>query len=390
VKLKNSILIAVFSTPLFLFLIPTFLSIMAFLVPMDFYGRIWRNPSSEVPIEGLLFAIMWNVEVAGAIFFGSVLGNTKKIKKLDYITFGKKERLIFRSLSALAAVGTAATYYMISKTIGLSAIGDLMSSGVANTMKEALYQNYSIGILSLRYLAIMTGGMSAFLLFYTIERKIILIFNLIILLAEIMISSRLSLIAGFIVFLGLVARYNSRIPVRNIVFAIILVFTILTISNSSRNKNYYGELGIQNPILQNISEMFSYLASPIQGQLTAGLIIATGNQNIQTGIDPSLQTNSAFLGLAQVYNIFIVFVVAPLALLMFSFFYVINYCSKNFLKVAGALSWGYAFCELWRILLFTAGIFYILLFFGLFYIGIFYTNTFEAFLKLLKRRLNAF
>jgi hypothetical protein len=177
------------------------------------------------------------------------------------------ERRYFFLLLAAGAVGVG---YAFLKVGGIAAIVDSLSNQTANDFSNSL--SGFAGLQTLRYATILAAPISVYLW----RKKIIgwpyMVVAVLLLIANAMISSRLSLLMACAVYLA--AWVRSREPrqagssrARKWIAVTVIAlsgFAVLTALNYVRNANYYREAGVSNPVAMNMYQTGAYLAVPAQ------------------------------------------------------------------------------------------------------------------------------
>ena len=350
--------------PLTLIFLPVALSGIAWLIPEDVYGRRWRYEDVSFPATAGLYTFAWYAMIMLAAAVGVYVAS-RLVKRGGVIRQDNTFGAYYMIVTAAATIGFIASLIATVQSVGLSAVLRDFATHHANEARHALYQDYHFGVLSLRYLVVVSGGIGLFLLIKGKEFRVVSIWNVAMLTASAIIASREILIAGAVTFAVIAFRTGIRIPIAKIALVIGAVFLLLMAANSLRNGAFYERQGLSNPVQAAFAEEGSYLASPFQGAIAAGAMVATGDFGLTTGIDPNLTTDSAALDLAKAGGVINLFVVAPLTILVLSTMFSAAIRSGNLALIAGAGAWGLGFCEIWRLWYFDQGIFYVLFVFGL-------------------------
>jgi hypothetical protein len=201
------------------------------------------------------------------------------------------ERRYFFLLLAAGAVGVG---YAFLKVGGIAVIVDSLSNQTANDFSNSL--SGFAGLQTLRYATILAAPISLYLW----RKKIIgwpyMVVAVLLLIANAMISSRLSLLMACAVYLA--AWVRSRQPRQAnssrarmwIAVALIALsgFAVLTALNYVRNANYYREAGVSNPVAMNMYQTGAYLAVPAQVSLGVSDAVMRGAWEKQGGAVASL------------------------------------------------------------------------------------------------------
>jgi hypothetical protein len=270
---------------------------------------------------------------------------------------------VYRIFTFLAAFGTIMTLIRIFQTLSIPQAAIYFYIGQGNRIKNALYENYGAGILSLRYLVVYSAALA---IYRTIKfRKLTLlnVVNLVLLAAAALISSRLILIAtlltsGFLVTLG---KGHVRISVLKLVTWLAMIFGVLSLLNVSRNRSFYDKHDLSFT-QAGISEIVTYLGSPFHVALGAARRldeITAGAPELYReyiDIEPELSTNSAFVHLhAEMGYMAWPYICLICCFMGFVFSWLASLGNTSFLLPCGAIL--YACAELWRLDLFQQGIF---------------------------------
>ncbi|MBL0588330.1 hypothetical protein [Aeromonas veronii] len=235
-----------------------------------------------------------------------------------------------------------------------------ISSGQANEIKYLLYEDYSVGLASLRYCVIIS---SAFLLYRRLCSVKMLYLDMtavILLLASSLMSSRLTFIASIVGGLYLYFYFKKRIKINIVKFILLLllVFSFLSLLNWSRNSGYYENRELSF-FSGGISEIITYLGSPVQGAMTAfefaDKISELDDFYRLSTIELNLNTNSSFhiyisnYGYVGVLWLTMAIGVISLAIGIFERYECGRYVYINIPLI-------YSLAEFWRLPIFSEGI----------------------------------
>lgn len=364
-------------------LITFFLSFLAWLFPDFGYLRKGFTIKEDITLFSLLLSFSWFGLIFLSSYFGFHFGkaNFRKIKYIEkikkHISFDRNS--IYYIYTVIACIGVSSAFYKIYSELGIIGIFYSLSSASGNDLKESLYEEYSLGLLSLRYVVGLSGGISLFKLFILKQRGLIEFLNILLLLSSALISSRLTFVFSLLVFATLYGR-KFRWPTKSKLIRLVLVgfaiFTILSGYNYFRNYTFYRDYGTANFWGASISEIVTYLGAPFQVSLGIGnnidrATIEVTHEHYFRGsdeypymkyvdIDPGLTTNSSFaelfvtMGFYSFPHIFLVtFFLSILLGLLANL-------KDNYLYLAYPVIL-YGFAELWRLDLFYRGIFITLL-----------------------------
>ena len=275
-----------------LILAPVAASFLAWfaLTAEDRFGRPSSNSEAltgfSVPAHasgrGIALLVLWYGAIVMVSMVGFWLGTQRSraangTERTNTVWF---ERRYFFLLVAAGAIGVGDAFVKVG---GISAITDSLSEQTANDFSNSL--SGFAGLQTLRYATILAAALGVYLW----RKKVIgwpyMVLAVLMLFANAMISSRLSLLMACAVYLA--AWVRSREPRRDaggsqarkyVAVALIAVsaFGILTALNYFRNANYYREAGVSNPVAMNFYQTGAYLAVPAQVSLGVSDAVARG------------------------------------------------------------------------------------------------------------------
>lgn len=357
----NSTLIKKLFTPHAVIFLTALLSFTAWLLP-DF-GILRKGFSERFSIFSIGFftAGLWYLLAIVTAFVGYHFTRVKLSPDTfdKYASFQKKNPYLLLSLFAI--IGCFASYSVILSSVGLRTVYYYLTSGQANQLKYILYEDYSAGLLSLRYLSIQSCAMAVFRRYKLGLKSRLDFINVFLLLSIVIISSRLSLIMAIFLCLVLFISHSSKIKLKplKVISAGAFLFIVLSILSYTRNKGFYESKGY-GFWSAGISEIVTYLGTPFQGAVAVGnsphLITKSPEDWTQyAAIEPSLSTNSAFLQLFQSFEWY-AFLVMFLTVAVFSFMAGFLKKQRNNYIYLSVLSILYAFAEFWRLYWFGTGI----------------------------------
>jgi hypothetical protein len=265
--------------------------------------------------------------------------------------------------SGLSAIGIATTLIRILQLLSLQQAAVFIVLGQANSLKEALYEDYSIGLVSLRYLVVYSASIALYRIIGRRSFGPLNILNVLMLLITAILSSRLIFIATLLtaVFLLNLGKTSIRFSIPKLTIFATLLFLVLSVLNFSRNADYY-ERNKLSFGLAGVSEIVAYLGSPFQVAIgSAGVtdqLVAGGDETYRNYVDEeiNLNTNSAFIHLHEQFGYVSWAYIVVICLFMGFVFEILKSLGKTiFLLPCGAILYGSA--ELWRLDLFHQGIF---------------------------------
>jgi hypothetical protein len=277
--------------------------------------------------------------------------------------FNLDSNTLYYIFSFLSAIGIATTLIKIFQLLSLQQAIVFVVLGQANSLKEALYEEYSIGFVSLRYLVVYSASVALYRIIRRRSLRPLNILNVFMLGATALLSSRLILIATLliVVFLLSSGKRSIRFSVPKLTLFAAILFLILSVLNLSRNLDYY-ERNRLSFGLAGVSEIVAYLGSPFQVAIGSAAVldhlVAGGGETYRDYVDveANLNTNSAFVHLHEQMGYGSWPYIAAICLFMgFVFEFLASFGKTVFLLPCGTILYGSA--ELWRLDLFHQGIF---------------------------------
>ena len=353
-------------------IVPLLLSFVAWSVPA--FGVLRKGFDHPQPLfsQGGMLVCVWYGIIILCALFGERLGRAlAPAGRQAQAYVGLNDVFTYRLLSVIGALGAGYSIYYAGSKMGAEEITNLISNGQANKLKKALYDNYSIGLPSLRYVVILSGGLAIYRLITGLSRGLWEIANLAALLGTTLLSSRLSLVAAVFSAGVLFVTNNppARIPWTKILLGGAALFALLSFFNMTRNKGFYEKSDSGGFLVSGLSEIIAYLGAPFQGSLAAGNYfgsISRGMDAIRyTDISTDLSTNSAFLELLdnEILDNVGAWCFLLVALTSFGAALIIGLLRHQMNTHFGLISCVLLYCyaELWRIFLFAKGIVFTLL-----------------------------
>lgn len=368
-KLKFNIVLKPYNLVILTFL----LSFIAWLTPSYYNIRKGFEARERIFSIGFIMYLFWMVLIVLSSYIGYKIGN-KKMK----IKFLQKRNLlddrIYNLFLLTTFLGIIAVFIKILASLGMSQIIFLVRNGYANQLKYVLYDDYSFGVLSLRYLVIHLATLAYVRRFIFKKKYIYDIFAFGGVLLVSLISSRLTLVMFLFqsLIMKIIIQPNKKynIKIFKSICYISMLFLTLSLFSQSRNKNFYEARG-NTFLAAGIGEVITYLGTPFQGGVVLGNkyeIISQAPREWQTyaTIERSLTTNSSFLQLFREYGFYNYVYICTL---IFIFSILLSLLKKNIYNIS-ILSYTtimYGFFELWRLYWFNTGIFIILFISPLFF-----------------------
>ena len=250
--------------PHWLTLVPLALSALVWYVPWgDHVQRGFADPA-PVTWKVLLTLGFWYASIAAAGALGFFTGRRMNpVVLFDRVPPG----VYYRYFTLLAAVGVFYTYGKVL-VADPALVLDSLRTRTFNQVRYSL--DYGAGVHTLRYAAVLSGGVACYELFFRGKLKAIHVFNVALLLAASAIASRLSLAMASLVVIGLFA-YRSRrkeVSLRGVGTLAGIVVLAFVGFNYIRNAGFYEqEYGVTNPFVSNLYQTVGYLGAPFQGSV---------------------------------------------------------------------------------------------------------------------------
>lgn len=314
---------------------------------------------------GLIFLCFTLGESSGRLCNRSVAISREGLFALD-------SDFCYYSFTVLTVVGTVATLVKISQMLSWQQALLFMTVGEANELKGALYENYSIGLVSLRYVVLYSASIALYRIIRFRRFRVIHLLNLVLLaVSTVVLGSRLLFVATLLTTAVLLTYHRNFIRFRIVrtLALITLVFFVLAVVNFVRNQNYYEQNNLSF-IGAGVSEIVTYLGSPFQVAIASApasdQLVAGGDQTYRNLADEEmvLNTNSAFVHLHEQMGYLSWLYIGVVCIFMgFTFEFLRSLGATIFLLPCGAILYGSA--ELWRLDLFHQGIFVVLLVTGI-------------------------
>jgi hypothetical protein len=350
-------------------------SLAAWLFPtFGVLKKGFENPSRLDPNSAVILACWYLL-----IFTGFFLG--QKIAGLWAVSCGYKptSRLldlesnpIYLGFTLIGALGLGAMVTTIIRNMSLAQMILFISLGQSNALKETVYEDYHVGIVSLRYIVLYPASIALYRMIRLKRYSLLNTFNVLMLAVCTFLSFRLILIAALVTTSLLVTfdRVSVKLSVAKLVLVAGSLFLILSVLNLSRNAGYYERNNLSFG-LAGLNEIVAYLGTPFQVAIGAANVTdqlaAQGPGDPTRSTEPyrhyvdigvNYNTNSAFVALHQQMGYWCWPYIAVLCAFMGAVFRFLTSLGKtHFLLPCGAIL--YASSELWRLDLFQQGTFII-------------------------------
>lgn len=341
-------------------------SFAAWLFPSFGVLRKGFDHPANLNFDAFVVLACWYLLIFLSFFIGEKVGellgprpNFEKESLLDL-----RSNFIYYSFTFLCAIGIGMTLFVIFRSLSLQQVLLFIALGQANALKEALYEDYSVGFVSLRYLVLFSAAIAIYRVVRLKSYNLVNLLNVFMLaVSTLILGSRLIFIATLLTATLLLTfdRTKVRVSVLKTVAALMCLFLILAVANYARNKNYY-ESNRASFIEAGASEILAYLGSPFQvsvgsAPVTDQLVVG-GSETYRDYVDEeiNLNTNSAFVHLHEGFGyVSWLYIAVVCSFMGFLFRFMESLGKTIFLLPCGAIL--YASAELWRLDLFHQGIF---------------------------------
>ena len=350
-------------------------SLAAWLFPtFGVLKKGFENPS-RLDLTVVVILACWYLLIFTSFFLGQKIAGlwvfscrykpTSRLLDLESNT-------IYLGFTLIAAIGLGAMVTTVVRNMSLAQMILFISLGQSNALKETVYEDYHIGIVSLRYIVLYPASIALYRMIRLRRYSLLNLFNVLMLAVSAFLSFRLILIAALVTtsFLVTFDRESVKLSIAKLVLIAGSIFLILSLLNLSRNAGYYERNNLSFG-LAGLNEIVAYLGTPFQVAVGAANVtdqlVAQGPGDPSHGTEPyryyvdigiNYNTNSAFVALHQQMGYWCWPYVAVLCAFMGAVFRLLTSLGKtHFLLPCGAIL--YASTELWRLDLFQQGTFII-------------------------------
>ena len=369
--MKLNIPIAAISRPSGIAMLAAMMSFCAWICPDFDVLRKGFTVAEQPGIFASFILFSWYLLIFTSFLLGQRLGRVFSPQRRHAANIPPLDSLnIYRLFTLLGAIGTGYTFVKIFSALPLLQAAIYIYLGQGNRLKNTLYEGYSAGIPSLRYLVLYSASLAINRTVKLRKVTFLNVANIFMLGAAVLISSRLMLIATLVVSAFLLTHGKKRLQLSLVKLAVsaALLFAILSFLNSSRNRNFYERRNLSFTEA-SISEIVTYLGSPFNvalGTARAIDVITPGRDDLYrqyVDVEQLLTTNSAFVELHERFgNLEWPYIAIVCSLMGFAFSWLSSFGKTALLLPGGAILYGAA--ELWRLDLYRQGIFIVWLVIG--------------------------
>lgn len=332
------------------------------------------NPSRLNP-TAFVILLCWYLLIFTGFFVGqkiatlcSVWQNRRPMPRL----LDLNSMPIYVVFTLVSAVGLGTMIHTIFTSMSLPQALLFISLGQTNALKEVIYEDYHIGLVSFRYVVLYPASLALYRILRYRQYSLLNIFNVLMLAVCGFLSFRLILIAALLTTAYLLTFGKEKVYLK--MFRVLMIagsiFLVLSLLNLSRNAGYY-ERNKLSFGLAGLNEIVAYLGTPFQVAIgsvdIADQLAAEGLRDPTRQTEPyrryvdigvNYNTNSAFVALHEKMGFWSWPYVALLCTIMGAFFtFLMAPGETYFLLPCGAILYGSS--ELWRLDLFEQGTFII-------------------------------
>jgi hypothetical protein len=350
--------------------ITVFLSLMAWLTPSSWNMELGYTRKANLGVDSFCMIVIWYMLIVAVSYFSfRYFKKFRSIYKYDML-FSLDDTFIYKIYTLIGITGYVFTLMKILSTYGISALVTILFVDFqGNSVQDALYQEYSIGILSLRYILVICFGIALYRIQFKKEYSILNIANIIIFISyTILLGRRLQILVSLFIFIALANRNKDMLKKtssKTLYVSIIMAFLLISAASVLRNYNTFVDRGSTNPFIGTIANAIEYMGSPFQAVVSIGNNLDMATSGISytsfSYINENLQTNSALSTIIFDYGWYS-FLYISILTFIYSSIAGYLYANKNNYLFVGYPIIIYAFSEIWRINLFVQGIFFTLLF----------------------------
>ena len=341
-------------------------SFAAWLFPS--FGAIRKGFDNPAQLDFSSFSMLscWYLLIFLSFYSGEKLGQLWTWSKTNPLEglLDLDANFLYYTFTLVSAIGTAATLFRILRVLSWQETIVFVALGQANALKDALYEDYSIGLVSVRYLVLYSASIALYRMIRWRSFSAINLCNMLLLaVSTFILGSRLIFMATLLTTILLLTLHRNvvRISLLKTIVLGAVCFLILGVANILRNNQFY-ETNHLSFAQAGISEIVAYLGSPFQVAIGSvpvmDKLIKGPDETYRDLVDveEELNSNSAFVHLHEVMGYFSWAYIAILCLFMgFVFEFLRSLGQTAFLLPCGAIL--YASAELWRLDLFQQGIF---------------------------------
>ena len=332
----------------------------------------FENPS-RLNASAAVILMCWYLLIFTGFFLGQKVAGLWAFSpgyELRSRTLNLDSNWIYYALTVTAAAGLGSMVVTIFRTMSLSEALLFISLGETNALKDSVYEEYHVGLVSLRYVVLYPAALALYRIIHQKKYSILNFFNVLMLALSAFLGSRLILIAALLAATYLVTyeRKVVRVKIAKVVLIGGALFLVLAVLNYSRNAAFYERNNLSFGVA-GLNEIVAYLGTPFQAAIGSANVtdqlVAIGPGDAKHGTEAyryyvdigfNYNTNSAFVALHQKMGYWCWPYLAILCFVMGALFRSMASLGRTyFLLPCCAIL--YASSELWRLDLFEQGTF---------------------------------
>src|SRR6202035_3579185 len=141
-----------------------FASFAAWLFPSFGVLRKGFDSRARVDFSSCVVLACWYLLIFMSFTVGEKLGRTIRLRPspVEGRLFNLDSNFFYYIFSFLSAIGIATTLITIFRSLSPLQAVVFITLGQANSLKEALYEDYSIGLVSLRYVVLYSASIALY------------------------------------------------------------------------------------------------------------------------------------------------------------------------------------------------------------------------------------
>lgn len=245
------------------FTVPLIISAAAWAVPGESMFLRGFSQRTDLTWGGLIILVVWYF-ICFAVFnvgvrTGRALAPLESVVSVESST--RYERTFLKILTILATVGVAYALFLAQQQGSvLAALAESSGNDLSEPLKDGA------GLATTRYTTVIAAPFAAALWLRKQSSLAMAVWNVVLLLASSLFSSRMSLVMAIVVFVFIYSHtnYSARIGLSRLAVAGLAIFSLLGVLNFFRNAKYYMVYDVDNPILMNWYQILTYLGAPFQ------------------------------------------------------------------------------------------------------------------------------
>ena len=201
---------SLFTKPWIMMLISVALSFSAWSIPNMPGLRHGFENHADLTLTSAATLMVWYLTLTMMCIIGYGMGRLVIPRLRPHRSIQLSNILPYWTLTGLAIVGNLVALKIIFAQFGVSEFIDLVMIGQGNRIRHSLYNDYSIGVVSLRYLVCASSAIALLRVFRMGLRGWLDFLNFGLLILTTFIAGRLSIICTVIIFGFAYSSYDTR------------------------------------------------------------------------------------------------------------------------------------------------------------------------------------